>query len=150
MTRLTRRQSLSAWNAAAPPGMEREVPAPRAKSTHPEAQLHAACAKYLRIREKRGDLRFHSNLPEGKRDPKRAGWFKAMSGRPGFPDIVVMYWPKRGGEFYIGYARVMFVELKSDTGRLSDGQQEWQEWLLNAGFEHHVIRSVDQLVALFP
>lgn len=146
MPKLTRRESALAFMSQAPLDMDvPEPPKARAKSTHPEAQIHAACAKWLRIRQKRGDLRFHSTLVEGQRNSKRAGWFKMMAGSPGFPDIIVMQ-----HDPVLNRRKVVFIELKAPGGTLSDAQVDWATWLRACGWEHHVIRSVDVLAALFP
>lgn len=56
----------------------------------------------------------------------------------GWPDVVLV----RG-------KRLLFVELKKETGRLSPAQMEWQDLLLAAGQDHRVIRpsNVDALLA---
>ena len=43
-----------------------------------------------------------------------AGWRTPISGDVGFPDLVLV----RGG-------RLLFVELKTERGRLSEGQKDW-------------------------
>lgn len=50
------------------------------------------------------------------------GWRSAIQGDSGFPDLVLA----RDG-------RVLFVELKSERGRLSDGQLRWQGALTGRG-----------------
>ena len=45
----------------------------------------------------------------------RGDWRTAISGHPGFPDLVLV----RDGQ-------VLFVELKSDSGRLSKTQEQWK------------------------
>ena len=58
----------------------------------------------------------------------------------GFPDLVAVRAAdpakKRTG-------RVIFAELKSDTGRLGKQQQEWLDALEGAGAEHYVWRPRD-------
>lgn len=49
----------------------------------------------------------------------------------GFPDLVLVR------------DRVVFVELKSQLGRLSDSQQEWLDSLAAAGVEAYVWRPSD-------
>lgn len=46
----------------------------------------------------------------------------------GFPDLVMVR------------DRVLFVELKSATGKLSREQEEWRRQILRTGEEHHVWR----------
>jgi hypothetical protein len=49
----------------------------------------------------------------------------------GFPDLVLVR------------ERVIFAELKADSGKLSDDQQRWLDWLHAAGAEVHVWRPRD-------
>jgi hypothetical protein len=61
------------------------------------------------------------------------GWVTALSGSPGFPDIVAV----RGD-------RVLFVELKAQKGTLRDEQKEWLGDLgLAPGVEAHCWRPAD-------
>jgi hypothetical protein len=53
---------------------------------------------------------------------------------PGFPDLVLA----RPG-------RVVVAELKRETGRLTDDQQDWLERLGGAGIECHIWRPSDYL-----
>lgn len=50
---------------------------------------------------------------------------------PGLPDLILIR------------DRVVFVELKTERGRLSDAQAEWQRRLEAAGAETHVWRPSD-------
>ena len=56
-----------------------------------------------------------------------------VQGHVGFPDLVMAH-PTRG---------VIFAELKSDTGRISDAQKDWIIVLSEADAEVHVWRPVD-------
>jgi len=60
---------------------------------------------------------------------KSGKWSTPMSGRKGFPDLVIA-----------GPGGVLFVELKTDTGRLSHDQQHWLDELHDGGSECHVWR----------
>ena len=64
---------------------------------------------------------------------KKLGWFVYWThdsrGSPeGFPDLVLVK------------DAVLFVELKTDTGRLSEAQRLWQSRLKKAGCYHDVWR----------
>ena len=48
--------------------------------------------------------------------------------QPGFPDIVLIR------------ERVIYLELKTEKGHLSDRQREWLRALLNAGAEVYLVR----------
>jgi hypothetical protein len=59
----------------------------------------------------------------------------------GWPDEVLVH-PQRG--------RVLFVELKTDTGRITAAQQRWLDTLAGCGMETHVWRprDMDNIVAI--
>jgi len=60
-------------------------------------------------------------------------WKTPIRGHAGFPDLVLAH-QTRG---------VIFAELKSDMGRLSDKQELWCQTLCDADMEHHVWRPKD-------
>lgn len=64
------------------------------------------------------------------------GWRTPVEGPlgMGFPDLVLVN--ERKG-------RVMFVELKSPTGKLSDRQLAVRDYFQSAGAEFHVVRPAD-------
>ena len=55
------------------------------------------------------------------------------SGAVGFPDLVLCHKVKG----------LIFAELKSDMGRLSDSQELWSQAINENGAEHHVWRPKD-------
>ena len=61
------------------------------------------------------------------------GHLTAFSGEAGFPDLVLVH-PKRG---------VLFVELKTDTGKLTHHQEQWATDLVAADAEYYVWRPKD-------
>lgn len=61
----------------------------------------------------------------------RGAW--VTPGSNGFPDLVLAH-PKRG---------VVFAELKTETGRVSDDQIRWLHALSDAGVEAYVWRPGD-------
>ena len=80
-------------------------------------------AKYL------GWMVFHPLTVQGS----NGRWRTALQGDPGFPDLVLAH-RDRG---------VIFVELKSSIGRVSDLQMKWIETLRAAGAEVYVWRPRD-------
>lgn len=60
----------------------------------------------------------------------------SMKSQPGFPDLVM------------AKDRVIFVELKTAKGNLSEHQERWREHLLNAGAEYHLWRPDDATIVL--
>ena len=63
----------------------------------------------------------------------RGDWRTAQAGDVGFPDLVLVH-PERG---------VIFAELKTAIGKLSDAQNDWLMCLHAAGAEAYVWRPVD-------
>lgn len=63
----------------------------------------------------------------------KGAWMTQVQGHPGFPDLVLMH-PERG---------VIFAELKTVKGRLSENQVEWCRGLDAAGAETYVWRPTD-------
>ena len=66
----------------------------------------------------------------------RGRWMTALTGDAGFPDIVAT-----DGE------SILYIELKSNIGRLSAGQKAWLNMLESAGAEVHVWRPRDVMEA---
>lgn len=63
---------------------------------------------------------------------RRGNWQTAVAGDgAGFPDLVLVR------------ERVLFVELKTDTGRLTPDQEAWRQAAQAAGATHHVWRPRD-------
>ena len=60
-------------------------------------------------------------------------WKTPLQGHAGFPDLVLAH-KTRG---------VVFAELKTDTGRLSMNQKDWQETLQASSAEVYVWRPKD-------
>ena len=60
-------------------------------------------------------------------------WATALQGAPGLPDLILARAP-----------RVLFIELKTQTGNLSDSQQSWLTELKGCpGVESYVLRPGD-------
>jgi hypothetical protein len=57
-------------------------------------------------------------------------WRTTYAGDRGFPDLMMVH-PTRGG---------LFVELKTDLGKVTPEQQQWLDTLREAGFEAYCWR----------
>lgn len=88
----------------------------------PEKQFQRDIQKLLDIH---GWTSYHAadNIPRG-------GWIANI--RPGFPDLTAV----RAG-------RLIFAELKTETGRVSPAQLDWHEQLRAAGVEVFIWRPSD-------
>ena len=56
------------------------------------------------------------------------------SGKPGVPDIIVVY-----------EGRFIGLEVKTETGRQSEVQKEAEEQITDAGGEYYIVRSIDDV-----
>jgi hypothetical protein len=63
---------------------------------------------------------------------------KATGIVPGVSDMVLLVPP----------GKTLFLEFKTDTGRQSPAQREWEKTVTTAGFEYHIIRSLDRFKQL--
>lgn len=91
-----------------------------------ESQLQAAI---IELAKWEGWMVFHPMPVQNQ-----AGrWRTALQGDKGFPDLVLAH-KERG---------IIFVELKSTIGRISDDQQLWIDTLRRAGAEVYVWRPID-------
>jgi len=68
---------------------------------------------------------------------KQLGWrgayhtFDSRRSTSGFPDLVLVR------------ERVVYIELKSEAGKVSPSQRRWLRWLLDAGAEAYIARPRD-------
>ena len=67
-------------------------------------------------------------------------WHTPLQGHTGFPDLVLVYPAQSENE----QTAIIFAELKSKRGRVSDAQRRWQEALMQAqGVEYYIWRPSD-------
>lgn len=101
----------------------------------PEADAQRAIVQALRVVLPRGSIVHHAanEVPAGDRRGKlRQSILVGMGVHPGFADLIVL----SGG-------RVLFLEVKSPTGRLSPSQVAFREAVQAQGFAWALVRSVD-------
>lgn len=96
-----------------------------------ERQLHVSIVAALRLKFPKAIVAHVPN--EGERTPAQLGALIKMGLVPGMPDLVCIL---PGG-------RVCWLEVKTDTGRLSAAQVEIHYRLVGLGHAVHVVRSID-------
>jgi hypothetical protein len=101
----------------------------------PEAEIQRAVVKWLAIQENMGVIMWFAVPNGGTRNILEAVNLKRQGVRRGVPDLVVI--PKTGP--------VCFIELKSESGRLSKDQSDWLELLPLFGCPVAVCRSLDEV-----
>ena len=99
-----------------------------------ESALQEQVAAYLAIALPTHALAFHP-MNEGKRGFIAQRAFKRGGGVAGIPDWCILF-----------NARAIFIELKSDKGRLSDAQKAIHERIVLSGHVVTVCRSLDAVI----
>lgn len=136
---------------------------PTKKIRHEEDGLQIACVQWFRAQYPKilihhspsGGRRAFKINKKGKRYCPEGGRFKAMGTKAGFPDLFIAK-PKYGAMpknpayeqqplvIYHG----LFVEMKSEDGRLSDSQLITGEMLTRAGYKVEVAKSLDDFMMI--
>ncbi len=79
---------------------------------------------------------FH--VPMNPKSPADGRRLKELGAKAGVSDLVL---DLRG--------RIIYVEVKTATGKMSGPQNEWRKWAGRRLAAYHVVRSVDDMQALF-
>ena len=101
----------------------------------PEADLQRAVVQALRVALPRTAIIHHcaNEVTEpGPRGAKRQAILVGMGVHAGFADLIV-----------ISLGRVLFLEVKSQTGRLRKSQEVFRDTVVTQGFGWALVRSVD-------
>ncbi len=105
----------------------------------PEADAQRAIVRALRFVLPRGAIVHHSanEVTAGdRRGRSRQAILVGMGVHPGFADLVVL-----------SQGRMLFLEVKSKTGRLSPAQEVFRDAIQAQGFAWALVRSVDDALA---
>ena len=106
---------------------------------HSEADAQRAIVHALRVVLPRGSIVHHSanEVTSGDLSGKaRQAILQGMGVHRGFADLIVL----SGG-------RVLFLEVKSQTGRLSLAQEAFRDAVRDQGFAWALVRSVDDALS---
>src|SRR5262245_28997508 len=97
----------------------------------PEILIHQGIIDALKLAVA-PNVRFFHCPNEGERAPEYAYRLKRMGVVAGVPDIIIIM-PK---------GRVGFLEVKTDTGKLSIAQKEFRDDVINLGCPYAVVLSI--------
>lgn len=101
----------------------------------PEQQIQQACVFYLGILRRIGKLSYFHCPNGGYRSAIEGRVFKSLGVIPGIPDLIILL-PK---------GRIIFIEVKSEKGRISENQKMFHVELERLGHAVYIIRGVDDL-----
>jgi hypothetical protein len=107
---------------------------------HLESNIQRSCVRWFRLQwpEYAGILFAVPN--GGGRHKLEAAILKAEGVFPGVSDLILL----TGRHGY----NSLCLEIKTDTGRQSDAQKEWQKQAENAGSKYVVCRSVNEFISI--
>jgi hypothetical protein len=103
-----------------------------------EDQLQIAAMRWIRLAYPKA-VSFHV-ANERKTSPMRGAKLKKMGVLAGVPDIHIL----EPNKIYCG----LFIELKTEKGRLTPSQRDVIERIENAGYKCAVCRSLDEVIDL--
>ena len=107
---------------------------------HEEEELQMSCVRWFGYRYPRYAMLLHHSPNGGFRNPREAGRFKAMGTRAGFPDLVLLV-PR-------GVWHGLFIEMKSNAGKQTALQKEYQLMVETEGYRYEVARSFDEFMKI--
>lgn len=82
----------------------------------------------------------HHSPNGGRRNIREGARFRAMGTKAGFPDLFLcLPSPTRG-------AHGLFIELKSEHGRQSPAQIEWESNCTRVGYLYKIVRNIDDFI----
>lgn len=101
-----------------------------------EKYLQKTCVRWFR--ERYPGILIHHSPNGGKRNAIEAKSFKEMGTVAGFPDLFIV----KQNIYYSG----LFIELKSEKGKLTEKQKQMHEYLLMNGYQVEVVRNLDEFI----
>ena len=108
-----------------------------------ESELKHAVEEYLQFQQNLGRLLF-LRLNAGDFIEARGETRRRIKGCPkGTADLLVLMWRP-----FMKQPSIIFFELKSDKGKQSVGQAEFQQVAVKQGAEYHIVRSVDEAMEI--
>lgn len=113
-------------------------PKRRKKPSHKEEDMQLKCVKWFDLQYPKLRLHLHHSPNGGRRDEREGARFKSMGTRAGFPDLILLH----PNKFY----PFMGIELKTEKGKQSDNQKEYQKMFEEIGAKYIVVRSLDQFI----
>lgn len=105
------------------------------KKNHPESEIQRACVRWFRLQYPEPQYLIYANANGGYRSRVEAAIMQGEGVRAGIPDLTI-----------VSSKRVIWVELKSRTGRLTESQCEVMGMIDNIGHNTLVCRSIDEFI----
>ncbi len=105
---------------------------------HRESQLQQACFNYFRYAHPRLASVFFAVPNGGQRNKREGSILKAEGVKAGVADALLL---SASGEYH-----GLCIEFKTDIGRQSPAQKEWQRDVERQGYKYEIIRNIDTFI----
>lgn len=105
---------------------------------HLEESLQIACNRWFCMQYPQYRIALHHSPNGGYRNAIEAARFKMMGTRAGFPDFILCLSNKDHN--------ILFIELKTDKGRQTVLQKQYQEESQEWGAKYVVCRSLEEFI----
>jgi len=105
---------------------------------HDEDNLQIACVRWFAMQYPHYAELLHHSPNGGRRNLREAARFKAMGTKAGFPDLFLAV----ASQGYHG----LFVEMKSEKGRQSEAQKQWQHSVEWQCYRYEVCRNIEEFI----
>lgn len=103
-----------------------------------EHRLQCACVRWFRLAYPKHHHNLFAVPNGGYRTPATAAKIKAEGALPGVSDLILLL--ARGK--YHG----LLIEMKTDKGKQSEAQKEWQKLIEADGYKYVVVRSIEEFI----
>lgn len=110
----------------------------RRKPRDIEHKLQCQMVRWFRLQYPSMKHNLFSVPNGGRRDAVTGAKLKEEGQLAGVSDLIFL----KANRFYHG----LLIEVKTDKGRQSDNQKEWEQKIINDGFKYIVVRSLDQFI----
>ena len=107
-----------------------------------EKKIQKAIENYLKIRQDSGKILYIKNSV-AIRFIEQGSFSVPLQSKKGSPDLLVFMENMNNHNL-----RTIGLEVKTEIGKQSPGQIEWQEKFQNLGGEYYIVRSVDDVIKI--
>ena len=108
----------------------------RRKPLDLEHKLQSACVRWYRLQYPKMKHNLFSVPNGGKRDAATGAKLKEEGALAGVADLIFL----KSNRFY----GALLIEMKTDEGKQSQHQKEWQQKITNDGYKYVIVRSLDE------
>lgn len=103
-----------------------------------EHRIQCACVNWFRLQYPTHATALFAVPNGGRRDKVSGAKLKAEGVLPGVSDLILLL-PR-------GRHHGLLIEMKTERGKQSQAQRDWQRDMVHRGYKYMVIRSIDEFI----